>query len=129
MQTPSIFINYRREDSKAYALLLKEKIQASFENVRVFLDTEDIKAGQHWPRRLEQELREATIVLSLIGKSWLKCQDEYGIRKLDKGEDWVRKEIELALELISNDNLIIVLLDKATLPSKTEAPNGSIAHL
>ena len=115
---PSIFINYRREDSKAYAVLLKEKIQASFENVRVFLDTEDIEAGQHWPNRLEQELREATVVLSLIGKSWLKCQDEYGIRRLDIEEDWVRKEIELALELISDDNLIIVLLDKATLPSK-----------
>lgn len=120
---PSIFINYRREDSKAYAVLLKEKIQASFENVHVFLDTEDIKAGQHWPRRLEQELRQAAVVLSLIGKSWLKCQDEYGIRRLDNEEDWVRKEIELALELISDDNLIIVLLDKATLPPK-EAFSG-----
>lgn len=123
MQAPSIFINYRREDSKAYAILLREKIQASFENVRVFLDTEDIKPGQRWPKRIEQELRQAEIVLSLIGRNWLMCHDEHGIRRLDKKNDWVRREIEVALELIPDDNLAVVLLDRAELPAK-EAFSG-----
>lgn len=109
MQPPSIFINYRREDSKWFAVLLKEKIEAAFEHVRVFLDTEDIEPGADWPDTLEQELQQASVVLALIGDKWLFCQDEYGVRRLDGEGDWVRKEIEFALS--SGKSLLVILAD------------------
>lgn len=118
MQAPSIFINYRREDSKWFAVLLKEKIEAAFEHVRVFLDTEDIEPGGDWPDTLEQELQQASVVLALIGDKWLFCQDEYGVRRLDDEGDWVRREIELSLS--SGKSLLVILAD---LKDKNKQPS------
>lgn len=115
-QAPSIFINYRRTDTQAYAILLKEKIQAAFEHVKVRVDTEDIEIGDPWPEKLTTWLEEATIMISLVGQKWLSSKDKHERRRIDNPEDWVRKEIEYAL--LKRKTILTVLVDRGQMPPK-----------
>ena len=72
------------------------------------MDRSGISAGDVWPQRLQDVIREATVVLALIGPDWLKAADEYGRRKLDMSEDWVRNELVGAIN--SSKPLLPVLL-------------------
>jgi len=42
------------------------------------------------------------VVLALIGSNWLRTADEYGRRRIDISDDWVRDEL---LTAINNRNL------------------------
>jgi hypothetical protein len=61
-------------------------------------------------------------LIVLIDKNWLLAQDKFGRRRLDKEDDWVRKEIRTAL--VKNDCTVIpLLLDGADLPDEDALPN------
>lgn len=92
-----IFINYRRSDMPQAAHGLYAQLRARFGFSNVFMDAGEFAPGTYWPERLAQALNEATVMISIIGPHWLKASDEYGRRKLDNTEDWVRKEIICAL--------------------------------
>jgi len=57
-------------------------------------------------------------VLVLIGKQWLKAQDEHGRRRIDIETDWVRREVEEALKV--EGRCVPVLVDDAS-PVPAEA--------
>jgi hypothetical protein len=59
-------------------------------------------------------------VLVLIGRRWLRVTDIHGRRRLDNSEDWIRIEIEKALEL--RIPVVPVLVDSATMPTVDELP-------
>src|SRR5262249_5152060 len=84
---PLVFISYRRVDSSAAARWLAESIARTFGSERVFIDTESIRMGDDWPDRITRALASATIVLPVIGPTWLKVPDEHGQRRLDKARD------------------------------------------
>lgn len=53
-------------------------------------------------------MNQATVVLALIGSSWLRSADEYGRRRLDISDDWVRNELLAAID--SGKSVIPILL-------------------
>jgi hypothetical protein len=117
-----IFINYRRTNTGWPAEHLKDKLGAAFGENRVFLDVRDINAGDDFPSEIEGQLQRAAALLVLIDKNWLLGQDKSGRRRLDKEDDWVRKEIRTGLE--KNDCAVIpLLLDGADLPDEDALPN------
>ena len=67
-----------------------------------------ISAGDVWPERLREAANRATVVLALIGPGWLTSADEYGRRRLDMSNDWVRNELLTAFS--SSKPVIPVLL-------------------
>jgi hypothetical protein len=91
-----IFINYRRTDTGWPAEHLKDKLGAAFGKDRVFLDARDIDAGDDFNSEIESQLQRAAALIVLIDKNWLLGQDEFGRRRLDNEDDWVRKEIRTA---------------------------------
>jgi hypothetical protein len=95
---PLVFISYRRVDSSAASRWLAESIARTFGAAHVFIDTESIRMGDAWPERIDSALSSATIVLPVIGPSWLRIPDENGRRRLDKPDDWVCNEIRHALQ-------------------------------
>jgi len=93
-----IFINYRRTDAGWPADHLATELKRAFGDDRVFLDVRNIDAGGNFTDEIEEQVRQATVLLVLIGKDWLLAHDKYGRRRLDKEDDWVRKEIRIGLQ-------------------------------
>jgi tetratricopeptide (TPR) repeat protein len=95
----TLFISYRISDTGLTATWLSEKLAEAYGHKRVFLDHERLEGGAVWPERLAREAQRASVMLVLIGEGWLRAQDpETGVRRLDQEGDWVRKEIETALD-------------------------------
>lgn len=93
-----IFINYRRDDNGAgYSRNLAEDLQEVFGEHMVFRDVQGIAPGADFEQRLRQTLGQSKVLLAVIGKHWLQ-RDAEGRRRIDEADDWVRVEIETALQ-------------------------------
>lgn len=115
------FVSYRRDDSRDWANLLADTIQRQFGRDAVFIDTDSLRAGDEWNRRIEEALARATVVLPVIGPKWLFLQNpDDGRRRLDVDDDWVRKEIEHATN--AGKELIPVLVSGAPVPGTNALP-------
>ncbi len=82
-----IFISYRREDGKEFA----RQIQLKLENYgyKVFLDLEELKDGKFDQRIIDAICGSKVFVALLTPRYMSRCGNV---------EDWVRKEIECAVE-------------------------------
>lgn len=108
MSKPKVFISYRRADAIDAVRALYFQLRLRFGLSQVFMDVSAIQAGDVWPQRLRQALADASVVLVVVGPTWLKSADEYGRRRLDADDDWVRIEVQTALE--SDATVIPVLV-------------------
>ena len=72
---------------------------------------------------LERAIDDARACVVLIGDTWLSSQAADGSRRLDRVDDHVRREIEMALD---TPNLMIlpVLVEGAGMPSAEELPTS-----
>jgi hypothetical protein len=61
-------------------------------------------------------------LVAVIGERWLTITDEHGQRRLDDPDDFVRLEIEAALN--RGVRVIPVLVDRATMPRSADLPPG-----
>jgi hypothetical protein len=93
-----VFISYRRDDASSEAGRLADAIRHRFSHDTVFMDTSEIRIGTEWPQVLRDAVENARVLMSVIGPDWILARDEYGRRRIDDPEDWVRRETELALE-------------------------------
>jgi len=117
------FVSYRRDDSRDWANLVTDTLQRQFGRAAVFIDTDNIRIGQEWTKKIEQALEYATVVIPIVGPKWLFLQNpDDGRRRLDSPNDWVRREIEDAL---TNDKEIIpVLVSGAQAPTPGQLPDS-----
>jgi hypothetical protein len=122
--TRAVFINYRREDTGHYIVPLLKDLRGSVGPDRIFYDRDSLGAGEQWKERLRSEIAQCSLFLAVIGKKWLQARNEgSGQRRLDEEKDWVRTEIELALERTASGLVIVpVLIDGAALPSEEFLP-------
>lgn len=95
---PFVFISYRRADSSAASRWLFDAIQRTFGPDSVFMDTEAIRVSAEWPKAIHRGLDQATHVIAVIGSQWLRVTDDYGRRRIDRDDDWVRTELAHALQ-------------------------------
>lgn len=121
MAKRTIFINYRRADTRAEAHALHEFLSKEFGKSRVFLDVHDLEAGSHWADELKSNGESASVVLVLIGDTWLQ-KDEQGNSRIENPNDWVRQEIETALAYKSV--IVPVVFDGADMPDKSDLPQS-----
>jgi len=120
---PSIFISYRIADSLTQAGRLHQSLEAAFGKGTVFYDKSNLQPGMKWPKELEEKVLNAAVVLVLYrnGKDWLGV-DDFGARRIDDPEDWVRREVATALAY--PDKIVIpVLLNDAKLPPEERLPD------
>lgn len=88
-----IFISYRRSDGKHTARLFKSEFERR--GYRTFLDFDDLTDGK-FDKRIENAILDAPIFLMILTNDYFaRCNDK---------DDWVRREIECALE---NEKVII----------------------
>ena len=115
-----IFISYRKEDSRAWAIHLRDHLARAFGQQQIFLDVDSIGAGQ-WRAQIEAALDRCRVVLVLIGPRWAGSLDESGRTRLSLPDDVHRVEIATALRRPAV-TVIPVLVDGARLPPRSQLP-------
>lgn len=115
-----IFISYRREDSEGFARSLFQSLVKRFGEDHIFMDVEDIALGMDFVEAIDSSLADCGAMLVLIGRDWLNCTDEQGLRRLEKDDDFVRTELARAIE--RKVRVIPILLKGAQMPKADELP-------
>jgi hypothetical protein len=121
-----IFLSYRRDDSSGYAVHLYEDLAERFGAENVFMDIDSLAPGVDFVDAIQETLERCDTVLVLIGRGWLSASGSDGSRRLDNPEDFVRLEIEAALDDVHR--VVPVLVAGAEMPSRAELP-ASLAAL
>jgi TIR domain len=97
-------------------------LRNTFGSKQVFLDMEDIAAGDDFPRIIEEAVSNCELLLAVIGPSWAEMRDEPGQRRIDEVNDFVRLEIAAALE--RKIPIIPVLVENAKMPKGDWLPHN-----
>jgi hypothetical protein len=77
--------------------------------------------GADFVKVIENTVAKCDVLIAVIGKDWLALKDEYGERRLDNPEDFVRVEIGAALR--REICVIPVLVDDAKMPRSRDLPD------
>ena len=114
MTKPRIFISYRTSDGADKATALARELNAVFGEEQVFLDKEDLTAGQPWRDAIGAAIGAKPVLLLLITPHMLG-------ERLNHADDPVRHEVTAALS--SNADVIPLLADGVDrLPAAHEWP-------
>jgi TIR domain-containing protein len=120
-RTPGrIFISYRRDETDFPAGWLYERLAAHFGPDQVFKDVDSIELGDDFAEVIADAVGTCDVLLVLIGAQWLAITDRAGHRRLEHSDDFVRLEIEAALQ--RNVRVIPILLGSARMPQAHELP-------
>src|SRR5437870_2901025 len=115
-----IFISYRISDALDLVDRLDENLTREFGANKVFRDKSRLEGGHDWTDELTKHATNCRVMLVVIGKSWQATTAEdgdwKGIPRLLNPEDWVRKEITLALD--AGAIVIPVFLNDAAMPTE-----------
>jgi TIR domain len=114
MTTPRLFISYRTSDGAVTATALARELNAVFGDEQVFLDKEDLTAGQLWRDAIGAAIGAKPILLLLVTPNALG-------ERLHHADDPVRHEVAAALAC--NADVIPLLADGVDrLPAAHEWP-------
>lgn len=128
---PKVFINYRHEDTEEPALRLYEKLAHRFGAENVFLDVRSMGEGTNWLETIKDRGAHGNVFLALIGRLWLPLLKERERRSPGDPEDYVARELMVALTASWPGRLIPVLLHNATMPTENQLPRriGKLAQI
>ena len=116
----NIFISYRRGDSEGYAVRIFDRLQDHFGIDRVFMDVTDISVRENFKDAIDQAISSCRVVILIIGPRWESITDEMGRNRLDDPHDFVRVEVQAALD---HDVLIVpVLVHRGKMPTSEDLP-------
>jgi pterin-4a-carbinolamine dehydratase len=117
-----VFVSYRRDDAAAEAGRLSDALRLQLGEDAVFMDTSSIGAGAPWPDALRTALDLANTVVLVVGPEWVRVADEWGRRRIDQEDDWVRQEV--ANSLAHAKQLVPVLVRGARMPPESALPDN-----
>ena len=115
-----VFISYRRADSQHPVDRLYAGLRKYLPKKEIFMDVDNIPPGVDFVDHLSQQVAKCETILVVIGPQWLSIENDQGVRRLDDPEDFVRVEIEAALE--RNVPVVPVLLDGTPMPRADQLP-------
>ena len=120
--SPTIFLSYRRSDSPDLTHRLDDRLVALVGRDHIFLDVDRLQGGENVQSSIAQHLAASAILLVIIGPQW-------EVNRLSNSDDWVRFEIEQALEM--GKQIVPILTHNATMPERAEIPEplGSFANM
>lgn len=118
----SIFVSYRRDDSRYQARMIHSAFVKATSADHVFMDIDSIPPGANFRKRLKDWVDRCTILLALMGRDWMDVTDpSTGRRRLENPSDFVR--IEIAEALARDIPVVPVLLDGTPMPEANRLPD------
>ena len=116
-----IIVSYRRSDSAAITGRIFDRLIDRYGEELVFMDIDRIPFGTDFRHHIQDALRDADILLAVVGPTWLgKTAD--GRTRIQDEADPVRVEIETALK--QGLTVIPVLVDNAPMPGAADLPES-----
>jgi hypothetical protein len=122
-----IFINYRRSDSAGHTGRLVDDLSVQLDSQSLFRDIEAIEVGVDFVQALERAVSGCAVMLVVIGPSWATASTYDGQKRLFQTDDFVRMEIEAALQ--RDIRVIPVLVGDAQMPGPGDVPDSMSALL
>ncbi len=120
-ESQSIFISYRREDSREITGRICDRLIGKFGRDTVFRDVDSIPAGKDFREHINKTIGNCHVVVAIIGTQWLEVKDRNGEARLGQTNDPLTVEIETAL---SNEIPVIpVLVKGADMPDPKDLPD------
>ncbi len=113
-----VFISYRRADSADVVGRIYDSLVEALGSEAVFKDVNAIPLGSDFRTVLMQAIEQCTVFVAVIGKNWL--MNEKDEKRLNDPQDWVRIEIESALQ--REIPVIPLLVQGASMPSEQDLP-------
>jgi hypothetical protein len=117
-----VFISYRRDDSSGFARGIYDRLAKRLGRKSVFFDVDNIELGEDFVDVLSERVGKCDALVAVIGTSWSSSADTRNQRRLDHPHDFVRIEIEAALE--RGIRVIPVLVDGASMPRPEDLPDS-----
>lgn len=117
---PKVFVCYRRVDSEYPAQFIHDKLASHFGDDAVFFDVDSIPLGRDFHGILNEAVGRCDVLLAVIGDQWLTLKNAAGQRRIDDPDDFVRIEIEAALQ--RQISVIPVLVGRASVPGPEDLP-------
>lgn len=118
----SIFISYRHSDSADITGRIYDRLVSQYGIHSVFKDVEAIPLGTDFRKVIHEAVGTCKVLLVVVGKEWVASRDEAGDRRLDNPADFVRIELETALE--RDIPLVPLLVSGATMPKEADLPES-----
>jgi hypothetical protein len=89
---------------------------------RVFRDLDSLPIGKPFPQALDEALTNSSVALVVIGPTWVTTINEDGRLRLEDPNDFVRREVEMALD--AEFPVVPVLVSHAAIPKENELPES-----
>jgi hypothetical protein len=115
-----VFVSYRRDDSADVVGRIYDRLAHGFGSDHIFKDVDSIGLGVDFRDHLRRAVDACAVQLVVIGPGWIGAADSTGQRRLDDERDYVRLEIEAALQ--RNIPVIPVLVRGARVPPENLLP-------
>lgn len=115
-----IFISYRRDDTAWVSGLIHERLVRHFGAGAVFTDIDSIPLGVDFRKYIDEKVGGCDIFLAVIGDKWLSVTGSSGQPRIHEADDFVRIEIESALN--RDIPVVPVLVDGLPMPSPDDLP-------
>lgn len=122
MRPAQVFISYRRDDTAGYARAVADELARRFGPERVFIDVDDIAAGQPFAQAIARSVARSSVLLVLIGRRWAGPAEAgaVGPARIHDPADFVHREVAAALA--RGLRVIPVLFDGAPMPAAASLP-------
>jgi hypothetical protein len=120
MAAPRIFLSYRREDASGHAGRLYDVLAKRFGEDNVFMDIDTIGVGADFGEVINRAVASCDALIALVGRHWLTATDVDGRPRLDDPNDFVRLELESALQ--RDVAVVPACVQGASHPSADELP-------
>lgn len=117
-----IFISYRRSDG--YAVAENFYLALEKRGYRVFFDKKDIKTGE-FPKEIEKSINQSNEFLCIVTNDYFGFNKD-GQQRIRANDDWVRREIEIAIS--GKKNIFPILID-CQQPEKKDLPKSIVKIL
>jgi hypothetical protein len=117
--TVSVFLSYRHSDA-ALVRPVQTELKYRLPAGSVVRDLDSFQPGGRVSEMVADAIRNATVVLAMIGPTWFGPVDERGVPGLHRNDDWVR--YELATALATGRRVIPVLAGAMSMPGAQHLP-------
>ena len=120
----NIFLSYRRSDSADVTGRIYDKLIQTFAKKQIFKDVDSIPLGVDFRQHLNKKVGECNVLIAIIGAQWIEPNVPKGQKRIDDEKDFVRIEIESALQ--RKIPVIPVLVRGAQMPAVEDLPESLI---